>query len=181
VPTAHVTGSPAQPLPTVDVAYDPRRARTVRRWRRLFLVALCAVLLAGLLNLLGVRSERVERTEGGTTVTVTYPRVARPGLAVVFEIEVHRDGGFSQPIQVGVDRRYLATFDENGLNPDPAEATTAGALVVWEFSPPIGDTLIVSFDARIEPDMRWRRSGQVAIFEEDEPLVTVPFTTFLLL
>ena len=69
-------------------------------------------------------------------------------------------------------------WDENGLVPAPSAETVMGPWVVWEFDPPIGDTLLVSYDARIEPAAQEGRSGAVAVLDEDDAvIVQVDFTT----
>ena len=104
--------------------------------------------------------------------------MSRPALATPFDIEVHRAGGFDGPVRIAVDQEYLRMWDENGLVPAPSAETVMGPWVVWEFDPPIGDTLFVSYDARIEPAAQEGRSGAVAVLDDDDaPIVQVDFTT----
>ena len=88
-----------------------------------------------------------------------------------------RPGGFDGPVTIVVDRAYLAMWDENGLVPAPAAETTNGPWVEWEFDPPTGDTLVVTYDARIEPGAQSGRDGAVAVVEDGGVVVSVTFHT----
>ena len=127
-----------------------------------------------------VDSDTVSAAGGGYELTVTYGAVTRPALATPFDIDVHRDGGFDAPITIAVDRRYMRIWDENGLYPAPSAEHNTATEVVWEFDPPLGDTLRVTYDARIEPAAQEGRSGAVAVLDaEDAVLTQVAFTTRL--
>ncbi|MET0728718.1 MAG: hypothetical protein ABWZ76_10530 [Acidimicrobiales bacterium] len=128
----------------------------------------------------GVSSERVGADGGGYELDVRYATVTRGGLATPFEIEVRRDDGFDGPVTIAVDRDYIKMWDENGLLPGPSSETTMGESLVWEFDPPIGDSLRFSFDARIEPAIQSGRTGRVAVLEDDAPVVEVDFRTRVL-
>lgn len=156
----------------------------LHRRRRLlvdaFAVVVGLVFLAGLLNLPGVRSTTARASAGDLELSVFHGRVSRGGLATPFDISVSRPGGFDAPVVVGVTRDYLSIFDENGLDPDPASATTMGDWLLWEFEPPIGDTLDISFDARIEPAAQRGKAGAVAVFDGDREVVAVDLRTTVL-
>jgi len=132
--------------------------------------------------ILGVDADTVEDSDAGVDLTVTYGAVSRPALATPFDIEVHREGGFDdEPVRIAVDQEYLRMWDENGLVPAPASETVMGPWVVYEFEPPIGDTLLVTYDARIEPAAQEGRSGAVAVLDgDDRAVVQVDFTTRIL-
>ena len=126
----------------------------------------------------GVDSTTVSAADGDLRLEVTYGEVSRPALATPFDIEVTQPGGFDGPVRVAVDQEYLRMWDENGLVPAPSAETVMGPWVVWEFDPPIGDTLRVSYDARIEPAAQEGRSGAVAVLgADDEAIVQVELTT----
>ena len=146
-------------------------------------VALCLLLGIGVLDGLnlvdayGPDDDHAVATGGGYELDVRYPTVSRPALATPFQIEVRRPGGFDGPVEVGLTAEYLSMWDENGLDPDPAGATTNGEWLVWEFDPPVGDTLSIDYDARIEPAAQRGEWGRVAVFEDGEPVVEVSFHT----
>ena len=113
-----------------------------------------------------------------TALRVRYPTVTRPALASPFVIEVTRQGGFEQDIELAVDAHYLELWDLNGIFPSPAEERSDGSRVIWTFDPPDGEVLRVSYDARIEPGAQLdRRRGVVTLLEGGEPSIAVRFTT----
>ncbi len=157
-------------------------ARRSLRLRRLFLAAVVAFLVLGALDVFGVRSGEVSAVGGGYELSVRYPAVARPGLAVPFSIEVRRPGGFDGPVRVAVTERYLELFDENGLSPDPASATSDGEHVIWEFeTPSSSDTLSISFDVRVEPAAQLTAPrATTSLLEEEAPVVSVRHRTWVM-
>ena len=164
---------------SVEVEDAPvRRARTVRR---VFVAALCAFLLLGLLGVLGVRSGRVTASGGGYELEVVYPRVARPGLAVPWTVTVRRPGGFDGPVTLATTSEYLDVFDSANLDPEPESATRDGQRALWEFTPPRdGDTLEVSLDTRVGPHVQWGKSAVTAVLRDDAPVVQVRYRTYVL-
>jgi len=131
----------------------------------------------GLTSAYGVRSEERRDNGGGYHLEVRYPAVTRPGLASPFRVEVSSSGGFSQPVTVAVDRSYLAIWDENGLSPAPTSELVNGPWVEWEFDPPAGDLLTVTFDARIEPAAQSSRDGAVRLVVDNRSVAEVDFRT----
>jgi hypothetical protein len=129
----------------------------------------------------GVDSATITDEGAGYELAVTYGEVSRPALATPFDIEVVRPDGFDEPVRIAVDQEYLRMWDENGRVPAPAEEAVVGDWVVWEFEPPAGTSLRVTYDARIEPAAQEGRSGSVALLDDDDAvLVRVDFTTRLM-
>jgi hypothetical protein len=140
-----------------------------------------AVLDAGPLDVYGVDTATASDRADGVELDVRYGSVSRPGLATPFEITVRAEEGFSSSVRIAVDADYLSIWDENGLDPDPSEATQDESVVIWEFEPPDGDTLVVSLDGRIEPSIQTGKSGRVSVLDPDgQPIVTVTFSTRVL-
>lgn len=162
---------PAPPVP---------RLKRARAFRRLALAALAAFVVLGGLGVFGVRTAEVTARGGGYELTVTYASVTRPGLATPWSVEVRHAEGFDEPITLRVTEDYLAMFDENGLDPDPASATADAEFVQWSFDPPSGDTLAVSFDARIEPAQQWGRRGEVVVMIGERRVVEASFKTWVM-
>lgn len=131
----------------------------------------------GASGFLGVRTASVTASAEGYRLTVVYPGVSRPGLASPWEVVVQHAGGFSAPVTVGTTAGYFDLFDENGLDPDPSAAFNRGDLLVWEFDPPTGDTLMISFDARLEPAVQSGLSGRTVVFVGERAVVEVTYTT----
>ena len=148
--------------------------------RRASLIALTAFVGLAVFGVWGARTGSVEASGEGSTLAVRYPSVTRGGLAIAFEIEVRRSGGFDRPVTIAVDRDWLSLFDENGLDPDPVSATAdaEGGVVLWSFEPPRSDALVVSFDARTEPGAQWGKPGSVALLDEGgRAVLAVQFRT----
>ena len=119
--------------------------------RRAFLAALSLFVAVGLLGLLGPHHRDVVATGQGYELTVRYADRSRPGLGTRWTAQIRAAGGFDGPVTLATTAVYFDLFDEHGLDPEPASATTSGDFLVWEFEPPVGDVLTVSFDGRIEP------------------------------
>jgi hypothetical protein len=143
------------------------------------LLALGIAVLDGLdvVDAIGPDESSTSRSGGGYDLVVEHPTVSRPALATIFRIRVHRAGGFDAPVQVAVTRRYLEMWDANATIPAPSGETSLGRWVIWEFDPPPGDELVITYEARIEPGVQAGRDGAVAVLEDDEPVVTAHFHT----
>lgn len=165
---------------TPDRAASLADSRRHRMARRVGLSLLVAVLLLGAANLLGVRPASVSASGGGFGLTVTYAAVSRPGLSTPWAVEVRRPGGFDGPVTIATTGEYFHLFDENGLDPDPDAATATPDLLVWEFQPPDGDVLEVTFDARLEPASHLGRSAETSILVNGAPVVSVRYTTVVM-
>lgn len=153
-----------------------------RRWlfravMGLLILVLGAAVLDGLdvLDVYGPDEETVSASGAGYELEVEHPSVTRPALASVFRITVRREGGFDEPVNVAVSRHYLEAWDLNGVLPGPSGETAVGPWIVWEFDPPPGNDLVVTYEARVEPGQQSSRNGRVAVFEDDEPVVEVSF------
>lgn len=157
------------------------RLRRARAARRTFLSVLFLFLVAGAFGLLGVRTTSTSTTAEGYEIEVTYASVSRPGLATPWAVTVRHEGGFDGPVKLATTAKYFELFDENGLDPDPSSATTSGDLLVWEFEPPEGNVLEVSFDARIEPAVQLKsmKVRTVLIIDERRVAQVVYRTTVL--
>lgn len=163
----------------------------VRRRRRILYAVSTSVLAAILFvavidavspfGVYGVDTAHVRARGGGFELDVRYGSVSRPALATPFDIEVTKPGGFDGPVMLAVSSEYLAIWDENGLDPDPTEATTDAEWTYWTFEPPRdGDTMIVSFDARIEPAVQQGKKGTVAVLDASgASVVEVAFRTWI--
>lgn len=177
---------------TIDDTVDLARLehRRLRRRRHAGYVATTALLTALMLgavadgagvDVYGVDTAHATATGGGWELDVRYGTRSRPALATPFDIEVTRRGGFDGPVTIAVTSSYLAMWDENGLDPQPADETQDGEYLRWTFDPPPGEVLAVSFDARIEPGAQNGESGRVAVLDErGRELVAVDVRTTVL-
>lgn len=184
-------GDPSTPRPFEPVVRPgaDRAGRALRR-RRVLYGATSATLAAVLglavldgvdvLDAYGVDDAHAIAEADGWELDVRYGTVSRPALATPFELTVRRDGGFDGPIEVAVDAAYLAMWDENGLDPQPSAETADDRWLRWTFDPPPGDTLVISFDGRIEPAAQRGARGRAAIVVDGSPVVEVGFRTRVL-
>lgn len=169
-------GRPGTTLPSWPTVREERRNRRIRAGA---LLAIGCFVVAGLLGAYGVHAERISATGSeGLEVELTYPSRARPALAVPYELQITRAGGFDGPIEVSTSTSYLEMFDENGRNPEPAESTTDAETTTWTFDPPAGDTLVIWLDTRIEPGVQWRRTGTTRVRTGDDE-ATLRYTTWI--
>ena len=155
------------------------RSAAVGQFRVFAAVVLTAVLVAGGLGLLGVRSSTASAQGGGYDLEVTYPRVARSGLDVPWSVKLRREGGFDGEIVLAVDTSYIEILEMRGRLPEPASETAGGGSVYLTFDPPPGDEFTFSLDVRIRAGKQWGESGSVSVMEGGTPAVTVSFETWL--
>lgn len=149
--------------------------------RRAFLGLVFVFVALGLLGVFGVRTATVRASGGGYELEVRYARVARSGLAVPWSVTIHRAGGFDGPVTLASTSSYFDLFDENSLEPDPESSTTDGERVIWELSPPEeGDTMEVSLDTRVGPNVQVGTSGSTAVLVEGRPVVQVRYKTWVM-
>ena len=168
-------------LPTVPDDLSLERARRGRAARRVFLVVLCLFLALGALGFLGVRSRTVKASGGGYELEVVYAQFARPGLAVPWSVTVRRPGGFQGPVTIASTDSYFDLFDENSLDPDPDSSSSDGDRIIWEFAPPEqGDTMTVSLDTRVGPNVQWGGTGETSVLDGGQPVATVRYRTYVM-
>jgi len=160
---------------------EPRDATEIRRARdkrRVALAVLTLFVVVGAAGFYGTRTAEKTAASGGYVLTVTYPQISRPGHAIKYEVKVRRAGGFDGPIHMRFSSDYFDLFDENSFSPDPDSATATGAYDLYEYSPPPGDTFVVSSDTRIEPARQRGQSGEASVLDDGgRPIVTVRYRT----
>ena len=151
-------GSPPR-LPTAAVETDIRRARRARNGRRVVMGLLGVLVVAALTSFLGVHTSTVSGSGNGYSLTLTYPSVTRPGLAVRWILDVRHPGGFKGNVTIATTSRYFDLFDFNNLDPVPSSQTTDATSSIWVFDPPPGDVLTITMDARVEPAQQYGKSA----------------------
>lgn len=148
--------------------------------RRVFLLMMLAIVVLGLSGLLGVRDDTVSSADGGYSISLTYPRVARAGLDVPFQVTVTRPGGFDGQVTLAVTGDYFDIFESQGISPQPSDETQDGSLHYLTFSKPPGDTLVVSWDVYVQPSSQRGRGGTVSVMQGGRPVTSADFRTTLL-
>lgn len=168
-------GSTLRPVRQAD---DVRRAS---RWRAGSIIVLWAVVIAGAVGLLGVRSHTVHATGGGYRADFTYAAVARPGWDVPWHLVVRHPGGFGDgTVTVAVSRSMFDIYETQGFHPAPDSETADGQDVYLEFAPPPGDTLVVDFDAYIQPTSQIGRTTTIRLITGGQERLRLHARTFLL-
>jgi hypothetical protein len=137
---------------TLPDAFGEEEARRARRWRRLGLAVLTALVVAGLTGLLDSRTTARGTDSGEVTLDVTHARVIRGGQPIPLHIAVTASGGFEQPIQLRLTRDLLDRLDFQNWYPTPAAETGDQNSVLYEFDPPDADRFEVRLDARAQPN-----------------------------
>lgn len=165
----------------IDIRDHPGVGRARRIGQGVFVVALAAFLGVAFLGAYGVRSTTVRASGGGYDLAVHHGTTSRPALATPFDITVRRAGGFDGPVTLAVTAEYFRLWDENGLFPEPADESVEDGWLVWEYDPPEGEVLSITYDARIEPAAQSGRKGRVEVRDEaGTALVGVDFETKVL-
>jgi hypothetical protein len=149
------------------------RARTIRRVAIGFL---CVVLLVALGSLLGSQTATATSTgSDGYTLSVTYPRITRPGLPIRWEFTVTHPGGFDGPVHISTTFDALHLFDVSNLEPDASSSTATADELIYSFEPPSGDTLRVSMDGNAEPGINEFGPVTTSVLVDGNPAVSVTY------
>ena len=151
-----------------------KRHRTLRR---VGLVAIGALVLAGSANLVGLRLESASARADGTSLAVTYARVTRPGLATPWRVEVQRAGGFEGPITISTTTEYFESFDFNQWYPEPTGSAVRADELLLTFEPPEGEVFTVRFDGRATPTFNLGSGAVTTLATPGLPALRVEYRT----
>ncbi|HEX3004466.1 MAG TPA: hypothetical protein VHO27_09640 [Angustibacter sp.] len=166
---------------TVLGVRGPGEARTSSHWRTGSIIALWLVVIAGVTGVLGVRSHTVRANGGGYSAQLTYASVARPGWDVPWHLVVRHPGGFGDgTVTVAVSRSMFDIYETQGFHPEPDSSTADDEYVYLEFAPPPGDTLVVDFDAYIQPTSQIGRRATVKVVTGGQERLRLHLHTMLL-
>jgi hypothetical protein len=147
--------------------------------RRFALFLVVALVLAALAGLLGVHTSEVTAEQNGYRLTVRYPATARAGLDTRWQVVVSRTGGFDDDITLALSGNYLDMFETQGFHPEPAESTRDSDTLFLTFTAPDSDTLVVDYDAYIQPSSQRGHRTRVAVVEGTTPVIWVDIRTRL--
>jgi hypothetical protein len=148
--------------------------------RRAALLAMLVVVLVGATGWLGVHARTTHATGGGYDLTVTYPRVARSGLDIPWEVRVVHPGGFSDKITLALSADYFDIIEFQGMHPEPSAETSDGEFVYLTFDPPpSGDVFAASLDTYIQPASQVGRNATVRVIVDGQPVTEVNYSTWL--
>lgn len=169
-------------LPAATLEHlEPRRHDIVGTWaRRVVMTLLALLLVAGLGGWLGVRSATTSASELGWSVRVTYASVARAGLDVPWQVTVSHAGGFGSTVTLALSGDYLDIYETQAFHPEPSAEWRDASTLFLQFDAPSSDSMVVSYDAYIQPSAQEGRTGTVAVLQDGRRLATCHFTTHLL-
>jgi hypothetical protein len=149
--------------------------------RRGVLAVVLGLVLAGGIGVLGVRTGQTSASGSGWSLELRYATTARAGLDVPWEVTVRHRGGFDGPVELAVTGAYLDIYETQGFHPEPSEGSRDGDTLYLTFEPPdSGDTLVIAYDAYIQPASQLGRSGSVSVVDHGQRLATVDFRTRLM-
>lgn len=176
-----MTATSDSPTSTLPRLRDPEHVRRARTQRRVGIVVLSLFVLAGAVGLLGTHTSTTTVRAEGYEMTVTYPRISRPGHAVKVRVEIKKEGGFGQqPVQLRYRTEWLEMFDENAFTPAPNAETAGPGYTEDEFLPPRGDVFVMTVDTRIEPARQRGEHGWFSVVDEDgTAILTADVTTWI--
>lgn len=155
-------------------------ARRAMHGRRAAIAVMWLVVIAGGIGLFGVHTETVRASVGSYHASLDYARVARAGWDVPWHLVVRKDGGFGEgTITVAVSRSFFDVYETQGFHPAPASETSDARYVYLEFAPPPGDTLVVDYDAYVQPTAQIGRRSELTVIVDGQEQVDLHWHTFL--
>lgn len=165
---------------TSDLAEGP--PRPVARWaNRVGVAVLFAVVLAGAVGLLGLRTDTVTASGGSYDLEVEHATITRAGQPAPLHLRVTHPGGFDGPVRIALCDDWFDDVDFQSWYPMPAAETGSASQLVYEFDPPPGETLEVSLDARTAPGQLGEIARcEIAVLVQDQPVVSAEFRTWRL-
>jgi hypothetical protein len=147
--------------------------------RRAFITALCLVILAASVGLLGGHTSTATAVGDGYRMTLRYPRVERPGIDTVWELTVVHAGGFPGGVTVAVTGDYFDLFETQGFYPTPSSTTRDAKNVYMTFTKPPGDSFVVMFDAYIQPYSVFGKKATVSVMDKGVAVASIHYHTWL--
>lgn len=142
-------------------------------------LALVAVVVAGATSLLGVRTATATGSGSGYTLELSYPRVARAGLDVTWQLSVHHRGGFAKALTLSLSADQFDIYEHQAFYPEPTSQTRTADQLLLTFESPPGDTFVLSFDAYVQPSSQVGKTATVAVLRRGEPVAAVRYSTVL--
>jgi hypothetical protein len=173
--------APAWPEDTDTLLGVPDRERGKRgTWaRRAFISALCLVVAAASLGLLGGHTSTATASRDGYHLTLQYPRIERAGIDTFWELTVVHRGGFPSGITVAVTGDYFDLFETQGFYPTPSTTTRDATNVYMSFTKPPGNTFVLMFDAYIQPYSVFGKKATVSVMRHGVTLASIRYHTWL--
>jgi hypothetical protein len=168
---------------TLDDVRGAERSHRAMLARRAVLVGLGAVVAAGATGLLGLRTSTRSVDSGGWRVSLRYPRLARAGLDVTWQVRVRspQPFGAGTSVELAVTGTYFEQFETQGFYPEPESESRDGRWRYLEFAPREGSSeLVVDFDTYVQPAAQVGRDAELRVLVDDEQVAALSWTTTLL-
>lgn len=152
------------------------------RWAaHIGMLALAAIVVAGLFGAFGLRTATVEAAASGYRLEVEHASLTRAGQPSPLHIRLERAGGFDGPVQLSLCDDYFDHIDFQSWFPTPAAETGTAVTLDYEFDPPPGEILEISLDARTAPgQFGGKDTCEITVLEKDVPVTSVTFSTWRL-
>lgn len=161
-----------------DLEHEQASTRKPARVVRSIGIALLVLLIAlAAIGYTGARSDTRSAVSNGYKLSVRYPRITRPGLAINWQIMVEADEPFDGPVTLRSDAAYFFLFDENALEPEPDVVRNNGQYVDWVYKSPPGRSLVVTLDARSEPGVQSGRTGKTVLIIDGKEVAKMSYKT----
>jgi hypothetical protein len=144
-----------------------------------FLSVLAVIVLAGAAGILGVHTSTSTAAADGYRVSVDYPRTARAGLDVAWQVTINRTGGFDDDVVLAITADYFEIYETQGFFPEPSDQTRDGRYLFLTFTKPPGDRLVVAYDAYVQPSSQIGRDAEVGVMVDGRIVAPVRIDTWL--
>lgn len=149
--------------------------------RRVALSVLAIVVATGATGWLGVHAETTTASSPGYHLTVTYPRVARAGLDVPWNLRLTSANGFTSNITIAISANYYDIFEFQGMHPEPSDETADAKFVYLTFSPPkTGNVFTTSLDTYVQPAAQVGRHVTTAAMIDGHTVAEVSYSTLVM-
>ena len=163
---------------TIQDVTGVERNRRGHIGRRVALSVVALIVAAGATGWLGVHAQTTTASSAGYHLSVTYPRVARAGLDIPWELRLTSANGFDGDITIAISADYYDIFEFQGMHPEPSDETSDGNFVYLTFSPPkTGDVFTTSLDTYVQPAAQLGRHAITTAEVDGHVVGKVSYTT----
>jgi hypothetical protein len=146
--------------------------------RRVALSVIALIVAAGATGWLGVHAQTTSASAKGYHLSVTYPRVARAGLDVPWELRLTSPDGFDSDITIAISADYYDIFEFQGMHPEPSDETSDGKFVYLTFSAPkTGNVFTTALDTYVQPGSQIGRHATTSAEIDGHVVASVSYTT----
>jgi len=148
--------------------------------RRIFVMALIAIVIGGLAGAFGVRTNTTTVTDGGYRLSLEHASLARAGMDVPWQVTVFHEGGYGKELVLAVTGDYFDIYETQGFSPEPSAATRGAGTLYLTFDPPRGEVFTLAYDAYIQPSSQRGKDGSISVIgSTGQPVATLDFETRL--